>query len=299
MTPAGNPWHFQTRICIIELHYYMPQDKYTSVWVSNSSMNDFLQCRRLYYLRNVYKDPKTRRKINITNPYLTLGQAVHEVLEALAVLPAEQRLKRPLLETFETVWEKYTGKKGGFRSIPEEQEYKERGREMLKRVLENPGPISNKAVRLKPGQNNMPPNFYLSTDHNIILCGRIDWLEYVPETDSVHIIDFKTGNKEEKDDSMQLPIYCLLVKNCQKRNIHKVSYWYLSQQDGLKEKNLPDTNESAKKILSLALEIKKAREEGTFECARLGCYACHPFEAIIRGQAELVNSVGYQDIYIN
>ena len=277
----------------------MPQDKYKSVWVSNSSMNDFLQCRRLYYLRNIYKDPTTRKKINITNPSLTLGQSVHEVLEALATLPASERLQQPLLAIYDTVWEKYSGKKGGFRSKPEEEEYKERGRDMLRRVLDNPGPLSNKAIRLKPGQNNMPPNYYLSTDHNIILCGRIDWLEYLPETDSVHIIDFKTGKNEEKDDSMQLPIYCLLVKNCQKRNIHKVSYWYLSQEDGMKERVLPDTDEAAEKILAVALEMKKAREEGVFECARLGCWSCLPFEAILKGQAELVNSVGYQDIYIN
>ncbi len=277
----------------------MAQDKYTSVWISNSSMNDFLQCQRLYYLRNVYKDPKTRRKINITNPSLTLGQTVHEVLEALAVLPAQDRLQQPLLQIYDTVWDKYSGKKGGFQSVPEEQEYKERGKAMIQRVLEKPGPLANKALRLKAGQNNMPPNYYLSVDHNIILCGRIDWLEYVPETDSVHIIDFKTGKNEEKEDSMQLPIYCLLVKNCQKRTIHKVSYWYLSQEDGLKEKTLPDCDEAGKKILETALLMKQARQQGIFTCKSNGCRNCYPFEAIINGQAELVNSLGYQDIYIN
>jgi hypothetical protein len=228
-----------------------------------------------------------------------LGQTVHEVLEALAVLPAQDRLQQPLLQIYDTVWEKYSGKKGGFRSVPEEHEYKERGKAMIQRVLENPGPLANKALRLKGGQNNMPPNYYLSVDHNIILCGRIDWLEYVPQTDSVHIIDFKTGKNEEKEDSMQLPIYCLLVKNCQKRTIHKVSYWYLSQEDGLKEKTLPDCEEAGKKILETALLMKQARQQGVFTCKSNGCRNCYPFEAIINGQAELVNSLGYQDIYIN
>lgn len=292
-------WNFTLQPCIINSTIPMPQDKYTSVWISNSSMNDFRQCQRLYYLRNIYKDPKTRRKINITNPSLTLGQTVHEVLEALALLPAEDRTRQPLLEIFDTVWEKYSGKRGGFRSVPEEAEYKERGKQMLKRVLNNPGPIANKAVRLPAGNNNMPPNYFLSVDHNIILCGRIDWLEYVPETNSVHIIDFKTGKHEEKPDSMQLPIYCLLVKNCQKRNIHKVSYWYLSQENGIKEMALPDCDNAGKKILETALQMKQARSEGIFNCKRNGCYACLPFEAIINGEAELVNSIGYQDVYIN
>jgi ATP-dependent helicase/DNAse subunit B len=279
----------------------MPQDKYKSVWVSNSSMNDFQQCKRLYYLRNMYKDPKTGKKINLINPALSLGQAVHEVLEALATLPAEERTKQPLLEIYDQVWEKFSGKKGGFPSIPEEKEYKERGKAMLQRVLDNPGPIANKALRLPAGHNNMPPNYYLSTDHNIILCGRIDWLEYVPETNSVHVIDFKTGNNEEKDDSMQLPIYCLLVKNCQKRNIHKVSYWYLGKDDGIKERTLPDTGTAAEKILTVALDMKQARLAGpdAFTCRPNGCRNCLPFEAILKGEAELVNSVGYQDIYIN
>lgn len=277
----------------------MVQDKYSAVWVSNSSMSDFLKCPRLYYLRNVYKDPKTRNKITLVSPALALGQSVHEVLEALATLPCEERMKQPLLTIFDTVWEKFSGRKGGFTSIPEEQEYKERGKQMIQRVLSNPGPLLNKAVRLKAGHNNMPPNFHLSMDHNIILCGRIDWLEYIPETDSVHIIDFKTGNNEEKAESMQLPIYCLLVKHCQKRNIHKVSYWYLGKDNGLQEKTLPNSDEAIDKLLTVALQIKQLRVQGKYECARLGCYYCLPFEGILKGEADFVGTVGYQDVYVS
>jgi ATP-dependent helicase/DNAse subunit B len=277
----------------------MVQDKYSAVWVSNSSMSDFLKCPRLYYLRNVYKDPKTKNKINLVSPALALGQAVHEVLEALAVIPCEQRFMQPLLNIYEQTWQKFTGRNGGFASTIEESEYKERGKEMIQRVLDNPGPLVNKAVRLRPGHNNLPPNYYLSLDHNIILCGKIDWLEYVPETDSVHIIDFKTGKHEENEDSMQLPIYCLLVRNCQKRNIHKVSYWYLNQLDGLKEKILPDCDAAAEKLLTVALQMKQVRLSGRFDCARLGCFYCLPFEAILKGEAEFVGTIGYQDIYVS
>ncbi len=279
----------------------MVQDKYSAVWVSNSSMNDFRQCRRLYYLRNIYKDPKSGKKINIVSPALALGQSVHEVLESLAVLriPADERMKQPLLDHFDRVWEKISGRRGGFASTIEEEEYKERGRQMLKRVIENPGPLINKTVTLPLGKNNMPPNYYLSPDDNIILCGKIDWLEYVQETDSVHIIDFKTGNNEEKADSMQLPIYCLLVRNCQKRNIHKVSYWYLGQENGLKQMALPDCDTAAAQILSVAKEMKETRLSRDFTCKQNGCRSCYPFEAILSGEAEYVGTSGYQDIYIN
>ena len=61
-------------------------DKYTAYWVSHSSINDFLKCPRAYFLKNVYKDPKTGRKIKLISPPLALGQAVHEVVESLSVL---------------------------------------------------------------------------------------------------------------------------------------------------------------------------------------------------------------------
>lgn len=73
-------------------------DKYTAVWVSHSSMGDFIKCPRAYYLKNVYKDPKTKRKINIVTPSLSLGVSVHEVLEGLGDFPSEERMNRDLLE---------------------------------------------------------------------------------------------------------------------------------------------------------------------------------------------------------
>jgi len=44
-------------------------------------------------LRNVYKDPATGHKITVVTPPLSLGTAVHEVIEGLSVLSVEERLK--------------------------------------------------------------------------------------------------------------------------------------------------------------------------------------------------------------
>ncbi len=101
----------------------MSLDKYTAVWVSNSSINDFVACQRLYFLRNVYnvyKDPRTNHKINIINPSLALGQTVHEALDALSFLPVEDRLKESLLDKYNLVWKKVAGKLGGFTDDTEE-----------------------------------------------------------------------------------------------------------------------------------------------------------------------------------
>ncbi|MEX0910414.1 MAG: PD-(D/E)XK nuclease family protein [Candidatus Paceibacterota bacterium] len=276
-------------------------DKYKAVWVSHSSMGDFLKCPRAYYLHNVYKDPATGHKINITSPAMSLGVAVHEVLEGLIKWPADVRSKQPLLSIFKEEWTKISGRLGGFTSLSIENEYKDRGEKMIARVQKNMGPLVNKALKLKEHENNMPPNFYLSEEDNIILCGKIDWLEYLPTTDSVHVVDFKTGKHEENEDSLQLPIYLLLLNHLQKRPVTKASYWYLETDDVLTPKTLPNVKEAEDRVLAVAKQVKTAREEGNFNCpkGKDGCFACLPFEKILKGEAEFVGVGGYgQDIYI-
>ena len=87
-------------------------DKFNATWVSHSSMSDFLHCPRAYYLNNVYKNPATGRKIQLISPHLALGAAVHQVIEALSIIPTKDRFKQSLVEKFNQVWQKYQGKKG-------------------------------------------------------------------------------------------------------------------------------------------------------------------------------------------
>src|SRR3990167_7188250 len=116
-------------------------DKYGAVWVSHSSMGDFLKCPRAYYLHNVYKNPDTGRKMTIVNPALSLGSAVHATLEALKTLSVEERLHRDLAADFEKEWTmSASGKKGGFTDDAEEATAKARGRAIIARVIQNPGP---------------------------------------------------------------------------------------------------------------------------------------------------------------
>lgn len=274
----------------------MPGDTYSAVWVSHSSISDFLKCPRCYYLKNVYRDPKTKHKITLMTPPLALGQSVHEVIEALSVIKTEDRFRISLIETFNTVWKKIAGRNGGFTSPEQEQQFKQRGEEMLRRVMAHPGPLKNKAVKI----NMELPHYWLSPEEQIILCGKIDWLEYHPETDSVNIIDFKTGKNEEDGDSLQLPIYHLLVANTQKRQVDGVSYWYLDRDDEPQSQDVPDLTTAHNRVLEVAKKIKLARKLNVFKCSQqTGCFACRPFEAIVRGEAELVGTNEYNaDVYI-
>jgi hypothetical protein len=231
------------------------------------------------------------------SPPLALGSAVHEVIEELSVLPVATRFSDSLVVKFQDVWEKRKGKKGGFPNAEIEEQYKVRGEEMLLRVQKNPGPLANQAVKIREEL----PHFFLSEEKNIILCGKVDWLEYLPETDSVHIIDFKNGRKEEKDDSLQLLIYHLLVHNTQKRAVTKASYWYIALKDELTPKILPDLKAAEKEILDIAIQIKTARQLNIFKCPKgeENCMRCREHEMILRGEAEFIGVDDYNaDMYI-
>ena len=272
-------------------------DKYSATWVSHSSISDFLKCPRAYYLRNVYKDPKTGHKMTVMTPPLALGQAVHEVIESLANLPASERFSISLVKKLDPVWLKITGKRGGFKNYTIESEYKDRAVSMLKSLQENPGPLLDKAIKIKSSMGL--PNFWLSEEENIILCGKIDWLRYVEESDSVQIIDFKTGKNEEKAESLQLPIYLLIGNNTQSKKISGASYWYLDLGSKIVDKELPDEKESFDKVFSVAKKIKEARAREEFVCPRGGCNSCRPLERVLAGEAESVGvSDTRQDIYI-
>jgi CRISPR/Cas system-associated exonuclease Cas4 (RecB family) len=275
----------------------MPPDKYTATWVSHSSLSDFIKCPRAYYLKNVYRDPNTKHKIQIMSPALALGQIVHEVLEGLSKIPTDKRMQKSLVDVFDVKWHKVTGKYGGFNSPDQEEKYKQRGQKMMRRVMDNPGPLVNLAVKIKQDL----PFFWLSEEDAIILCGKIDWLEYFPDTDSVHIIDFKTSKSAERESSLQLPIYHLLVDRCQQRQVDKASYWYLELEDQLTERKLPDLFEAEQELLKLAKQVKLARQLGRFKCPQgeSGCFHCKDFEKILRGESELVSTNEYRcDVHI-
>ncbi len=277
------------------------KNNYGAVWVSHSSMGDFIKCPRAYYLKNMWKNPDNNRKMSIVNPVLSLGSAVHDVLEGLAQYKAEERQNVKVFSQYEEVWKKYSGKIGGFSDAEEEQKFKERGRKMIERVMNNMGPLKNKALKLKEAEGGMPPNFLLSEEDNIILCGKIDWLEYVPETDSIKVLDFKTGKNDEDSDSLQLPIYQLLLNKLQKRKVTGASYWYIDREDVPREVELPTLEDSYTRVIKVAKEVKNARTEGKFVCPRgsKGCFSCTPFEMILKGEAEHIGIGNYgQDLYM-
>lgn len=272
------------------------KDKYSAVWVSHSSISDYLKCPRAYYLRNMYRDPKTNHKISLMQPALALGQTIHEVINEISLLPVHERFLVPFTHRFTKRWASISGERGGFTDIEEERTLKNRGQAMIARMTNNPGPLSRKAVKIR----EPIPYFWLSEEENIILCGKIDWLEYLPESDSVRIVDFKTGKFDEDPDSLQLPIYYLLAANCQSKPVTGVSYWYLNRDDEPVHAGVPEKKEATERIVEIAKRIALARKLERFMCKhKEGCSACRPLEAIVAGNAKLVGVNDFsQDVYV-
>lgn len=179
---------------------------------------------------------------------------------------------------------------------------------MLKKIIDNPRELLNKIIPIKYFYNgDLIPNYYISTEDNLILCGSIDWIEYLEETDKLRIIDFKTGRNDEKDDSLQLPIYCLLIMNLQKEsgkdkvyNISEVAYWYLDQDNKkagnkhqefqiikIDEAKIIEIEKAKDYIIKVGKEIKKFRESENYICPNEknkgeGCPNCQGFEKVYK-----------------
>jgi hypothetical protein len=229
---------------------------------------------------------------------MALGSAVHEVLESLSVMPTDKRFDVSLIERFGTAWKKVSGQMGGFADSETEEKYKKRGEDMLRRVMLHPGPLAEKAVKIKMNL----PYYWISEEDNLILCGKLDWLQYNVADDSVSILDFKTGVGEESVDSLQLPIYYLLAHNCQTREVKKASYWYIARDDMPIEKKLPDLNKSKELVMKVGKEMKLARQLERFKCpeGEGGCKHCLPLEKVIRGESVFVGTGDYgTDLYAN
>ena len=284
-------------------------NKYTAIWLSHSSVSDYLKCPRLYYLHNLWKN-KHGKKVNIVNPYMSLGSAVHQVIEPLANIKTEERFATDLLVKFQEIWKKYSGLAGGFESESQEKDFKERGIKMIENVIDNKGPIAKKTVKFYTG--DFIPNIYLSEKENIILCGLVDWVEYLESTDSLKVIDFKTGKNDESEDSFQLPIYKILVDNLQnKRKVTNAAYWYLDRDKNPKDVEIfeEDAEEVRNKILEIGIEIKKRKPTLDFPCkykkeGMEKCKFCDDFDAIYNSEKEDDKNVIYlgtgeykQDLY--
>lgn len=269
-------------------------DKYKAVWVSYSSISDYLKCPRAYYLKNIYKNPESGKKIEIVNPALALGSSIHAVIEPLSSIEPLTRFSGDLIKTFDSELSKYKGEKGGFHDDEEYELLKQKGHKMLNNL------VKNKHILEKPTylQNDELLHEWLSKENEIIICGKIDWVNIDPVTNELSVIDFKTSKKEEQNE-LQLQIYAVLLYILKKETKNNFNYWYLDLFEELTPANLPDLKDSIKNILNIALTIKDARKHNSFTCHRNGCFSCADYEEVVNGNAKMIGLGNYnREVYI-
>ncbi len=255
-----------------------------TLWISHSAITDFNSCSRLYYFKSVYRNPQTGNRVQIVNPYLSLGSAVHETIDELLDLSPSKRINASLSRRLERIWKKYEGKKGGFISGKQENEFKQRGTKMLKRV-EGSDMLSEKSLER---EKSLPK---MSLSEGVELVGSFDWIEVLKDG-SLHIIDFKTGKKEENEKSLQLPIYHILAQNNYGKKVKKLSYWYLEKNSKPTSKKVGDMNESMAEIKFKSEEMKRAVDNSNFSCSSPyhKCFWCRKYESVLSGKAEFIGT---------
>ena len=240
---------------------------------SPSKLGMFFQCPKqyhFYYLDPIYSRMKNELKRHPDNiwKFHTLGKAVHNAITLFYHLPTEQRTERSLLEQLKKTWvsEIQWNKKpplekwGGFKTIEEERDSYRQAILMLKNFLE--------IAEIKPKIEYLPTeNFRRSIDdyldlitplnQNFDISGKFDLI--VGDIDSLHIIDFKTGKREDVDD-FQLRFYRVLAEAKFKKPVKKASLYFL-KKGSIKEFDFEKekTEEIKKEIIEKIKEIKATK----------------------------------------
>lgn len=251
------------------------------IFISYTSLSDFIKCPRSFYLKNVYRDPRQNFRIQIISPHLTLGSTVHDTTKWY-LESAEKPTKEETLKKFRNFWEKYRLKRGGFNSLEEEAGFGTRGLKMVENFL-------NHADVLEPTAPFIQfPKFKLID--NIILMGNMDFVGECPDG-SLHVVDFKTGAKDE-ESPLQLYIYSILAESNFQKRVSKASFWYLDREDGPRSIVLDPLEGQIEWLKQKGLELKSAILKNEWVCIKSPqfCRDCRDYQLLLDGKGEFLFS---------
>lgn len=250
-----------------------------ALFISYTGLKDFLKCPRSYYLKNRYRNADTNYRIQIPSAHMTLGSLVHDAIKWYLQTNRTASYE-DVVKKFRNHWGKYRGKRGGFKSLEEEAIFGKRGLQMLDNFMKN-------AAALGP---NLPAFDFmnLKVDEKIVLTGKLDFLGNL-EDETLHVLDFKTGIKEE-DDPIQLHTYAILAEANLQKPVSKISYWYIDKDVGPKEAVLDNLEVKLEWIKKKCKGIEEAISEGKWVCVKGEdlCYDCKSYQAIVDGKGEFL-----------
>lgn len=256
-----------------------------AIYLSHTSLKDFLKCPRSYYLKDLYRDPKNNYKLQVASPYLSLGSVVHDTVKWFLDTQEKPNLGETI-QKFRNLWLKFRGKKGGFSSDEQEGDFGKRGLSMLENFYKNWQVLEKSAPEITFPKYNLVDN--------VVMIGNFD---YVGEkTDgSLHVVDFKTGANDE-DDATQLYIYAILAEVNLGKPVSAAGFWYLDREDAPNDIVLDPLEPKLEWLIEKAIELKQAIEKSEWVCVKESfeegglCRDCRDYQAILDGKGEFMFS---------
>jgi putative RecB family exonuclease len=181
--------------------------------LSPSGIGAFRQCPRLY--RFIYID-KLGEQYRKPRPYFTMANHVHDTLrDFLTRVPPEDRTAETIEKLLLKNWKRY---RVGFRGKADELRWADKAMAQVRAfVAANDVSVTPYMVEASLESEVTP---------GLILRGRIDRVDR-REDNSLHIIDYKTGNMPEHSDWTQLRLYALALCRNSPHPVRKLSYYYL------------------------------------------------------------------------
>ncbi len=259
-----------------------------AIYLSHTSLKDFLNCPRAYYLKNLYRDPVTNNKLQIASPHLTLGSTIHAAIDwyckqSFSASKEDQKpTKEELLQKFRQLWKSYRLKRGGFETLEEEASYGKRGLQMMENFY-------NHVTALDPCVANVKfPKYHLLPD--VILIGNMDYIGRRPDG-SYSVIDFKTGVRDEVS-ALQLGIYAILTEANMGHEVSEASFWYLDRDDLPKPVVLEPVQQTLDWLVEKAKEVKLAVQQNDWHCKKSPgmCKDCREYQLLLDKKGEFLFS---------
>ena len=239
------------------------------LYVSPYKLQGFEECPEWFYFE--YLDEEIhpyRRELKKPRSFFTVGDCVHKTISAFFIRSAGQRNEQLLFNLLKQIWDQYSGARGGFENAEEEKNCFIEAKEMLKNFWKrqqkmgepfySPGIVPGKELK----KSEIGPD--------LILMGKLDRID--PEGEDLHVIDYKTGKKEE-GSSFQIMAYGVLAEAVFQKDVSKVSFWYL--RSGRMQTFLYNLEERDKILEKINTIVSKIKAEKKF-APRVGsrCYIC-------------------------
>jgi DNA helicase-2/ATP-dependent DNA helicase PcrA len=215
------------------LEAFLPRRGDGRLSLSASDLTLYLTCPLKYKFARVFGIPQ-EPTIN-----QRFGILMHNVLERFHKEPPEPGEElRTLNRLFEAGW-----RRTGFGSSDDELQYRDRGREALRRYWERERVAESEPVWLERKFD------FKVADHHVR--GRVDRVDRLPDGD-YELIDYKTGERkteEDLDSDLQLALYRMAAREAWEIEAAYASYDYVLDAEKIPAPTRPDDAERVERTV--------------------------------------------------